>query len=435
MNKNKIILLQKHLNNTIQQLNSVQDEMDCGMIDALTAEVKVTVLRKEILEKKKMLVGEVHVGKRGNPLSMGKFNENKKLYIVKCVDGKQLTSISEEGLLDAMMEHYGLSLASSLVKDIFIRSLERYERKHPDKSKTIYNYKLDYKHFIDKDFADRDIRKITKDWLEDYTLSLIRTKNLKVSALKNFKTLLNLIMEQAICDGFIHENIAKEIKVKSYISYCDQSLAHRKTEDVLFSESELEIIFNDMWNKIERYYSPYAYAVLLHAELGCRPDELICLKWDDVDLENGYISIERQQIEERTPKQSFRVVEYTKNERGVSMGGRIVPLSTKAIEVLQKLKSKKEELGIVSEWIFTNKNGKLLKKKGYFDFNNDLNKKYGFRVHGSYAFRRGLSARLERAGIEPSERAAILGHSVETNLRHYTFAKPDYLSRVKNALG
>lgn len=42
---------------------------------------------------------------------------------------------------------------------------------------------------------------------------------------------------------------------------------------------------------------------------------------------------------------------------------------------------------------------------------------------------------MEEAGIEPSERAAILGHSVETNLKHYTFAKPKYLDRVRAALG
>ena len=435
MNRNKILSLRKSLNETINQLGAVQEELACGMLDLLTAEAKVEILKKEILEKKKLLISEVHIGKRGNALSMGKYNESKGLYIVKCSDGKQVTSVSEEGLLDALMEHYGLSLDSPFVKDIFARAIERYERKHPDKSKTIYNYNLDYKNFISKDFAGRDIRRITKDWLEDYTLSLIRTKNLKVSALKNFKTLLNLIYEQAICDGFIHENVAKEIKIKSYISYCDQFLAHRKTEDVLFSESELEVIFNDMWEKIERYYCPYAYMVLLHNELGCRPDELICLKWSDFDLFEGFVCIERQQIEERTPKQSFRVVEYTKNEKGVSQGGRIVPLSTKAIEVLQKLEIKKKEFGIVSEWLFTNKDGELLKKKGYFDFNNEIHKKYGFKVHGSYAFRRGLSAKLESKGIPPSERAAILGHSVETNLKHYTFAQADYFSRVRSAMG
>jgi len=283
-------------------------------------------------------------------------------------------------------------------------------------------------------FANKDIRKVNKDWLEDYTLTLVQEKNLRVSALKNYKTLLNIIFEQAISDDFVNENIAKAVKVKDYTPYCNQSLAHRKTEDVLYSEKELEIIFNDMWDKIERYYCPYAYMVLLHAELGCRPDELVCIKWCDIDFVNGFVSIERQQLEKRHP-QSFYVVEYTKNEKGVSKGGRIVPLSTRAIYILKKLETNKKELSITSEWLFSDKDGTLLKKKGYFDFNNALYKKYGFRVHGSYAFRRGLSANLESKGIPPSERAAILGHSVETNLKHYTFAKSDYLDRVKTAMG
>ena len=105
------------------------------------------------------------------------------------------------------------------------------------------------------------------------------------------------------------------------------------------------------------------------------------------------------------------------------------------LKFCRNLKNTKKQLGIESEWLFTDKEGNLLKKKGYFDFNVQLHKKFGMKVSGSYAFRRGISARLEYAGIEPSERAAILGHSVETNLRHYTFAKPDYLERVRVALG
>lgn len=433
--KNAIDLLKRSLANAIQLLGSVQDEEECGMIDSATAKAKVEILKKEILEKKKKLIAEVHIGKRGNPLSMGKYNESKGLFIVKCSDGRQVASVSEEGLLDALMEHYGLSLDSPLTKDIFERAIMKYERKHPDKSKTVYNLKVDFKTFISDDFKKMDIRKVSVDWLEDYTLNLIKKKNLKASALRNYKTLLNLIFDQAISDSFVHENVAKAIKVKSLLQYCDQSLAHRRPEDVLYNDSELDFIFADMWKRIDRYYAPYAYALLLHAELGCRPDELICLKWSDFDFDNGFVSIERQQVEDRLPKQSFRVVEYTKNEKGVSQGGRLVPLSSMAMNVLLRLKSDKEKMGINSVWLFTDKNGNLLKKKGYFDFNTALHKKYGFNVSGSYAFRRGLSARLEQAGIEPSERAAILGHSVETNLKHYTFANPAYLDRVKCALG
>lgn len=435
MDTNRIDALKKSLANTLNLLLDIQTEVSCGILDVLTAKEKENILKKELIEKKRLLIAEVHIGKRGNPLSMGKFNESKGLYIVKCADNIKVSSTTEEGLLDAMIAHYGLSLDSPLVKDVFERAIDRYEKKHPDKSKTVYNYKLDYKGFISKDLGAKDIRKISLDWLEDYTLDMIKSKHLKVSALKNFKTLLNLIYEKAIAEGLLHENVAKGIKVQSLIQYCDQSLAHRKPEDVLYSDSDLEIIFADMWRRIETYYAPYAYAVLLHSELGCRPDELICLKWSDFDLWGKYVTIERQQVEDRYPKQSFRVVPYTKNEKGASKGGRMVPLSTKAIEILQKLKEHKKQLGIESEWLFTDKEGNLLKKKGYFDFNVQLHKKFGMKVSGSYAFRRGISARLEYAGIEPSERAAILGHSVETNLRHYTFAKPDYLERVRVALG
>ena len=217
---------------------------------------------------------------------MGKYNESKHLYIVKCADGKQLTSVSEEGLLDALMEHYGLSLDSPRISDIFNKAIVRYEKRHPDKSKTVYNYKTDYKTFITPAFGRKDIRKISVDVLEEYVFSIVREKELKVSALKNFKTLLNLIYEQAIRDEFVNENIAKLIKVKSLIQYCDQSLAHRKPDDVLYSEKELELICADVREKMERYYSPYSYALLLHVEIGCRPNELICLKWSDVDFEN-----------------------------------------------------------------------------------------------------------------------------------------------------
>jgi len=418
----------------IKRESTVQDEVACGILDAPTAEVMVNILRKEILTKKKLLISEVHVGKRGNALSMGKYNENKGLYIVKCADGKQLTSSSEEGLLDALMEHYNLSFDSPQIKDIFARAIERYERKHPDSNLTIKNYRSDYKRFISTDFSKTDIRRISRDKLEDYILDYVRENRIKVSALRNLKTLLNLIYEQAILDGFIGENIAKSIKPRSLYQYCDQSLAHRRATDVLFTENELTLIFDDMNDRIERYYCPFAFMVLLHVELGCRPDELICLKWTDFDCIEGkdIVYIARQQLEKRNP-QSFYIVEYTKNEKGVSKGGRMVPLSTNAKAILEKLRKQKEELGIESEWLFSNKEGVLLKKKGYFDFFNALKKKHGLKL-SSYAFRREFNYRLEKANVPVSYRAAVSGHSPETNLKNYTFAGHDLLDVVSNAL-
>ena len=37
-------------------------------------------------------------------------------------------------------------------------------------------------------------------------------------------------------------------------------------------------------------------------------------------------------------------------------------------------------------------------------------------------------------GITVADRAAMLGHSIETNLRHYSFAQKDYLDNVRAIL-
>ncbi len=432
----RIHFLRRNIFDLLSQLSTIQAEVECGMLDVDTAKAKVEIMRKEIIEKKKRLIQEVHVGKRGNTLSMGAYNANKGLFVVKCTDGKKVSSTTEEGLLDAMMEHYGLSLDSPLVKDVWLRAIEKYIHRHPGKSKTVYNYQNDYNSFISTDFAQKDIRRVTVEWLEDYLLSLTTDKELKVTALRNCKTLLNLIFQEAISEGFITKNIAKEIKTKGLTQYCDQSLAHRKSEDVLYNDEENNAIESDMWRRINgRFTSFYPYAVLLHMEIGWRPAALICLKWSDIDFQENLVTIERQQVEDRLPKQSFRIVEYTKNEKGCSQGGRAMALSTKAIKVLRKLKADKEAMGIKSEWLFSDKDGDVLKKKGYFDFVTALHKKMDTKVHGSYAFRRGVNARMEEAGVEPSIRATAMGHSIETNLKYYTFAKPKYLDKVRAALG
>lgn len=204
---------------------------------------------------------------------------------------------------------------------------------------------------------------------------------------------------------------------------------------MLYTDSEMQAVEDDMWRRINgRFTSLYPLATLLHMEIGCRPDELICLKWSDVDFENGVLCIERQQVEIRKPKLNYLVVDYTKNEKGVSNGGRFVPFTDKAVIVLRKLREVKETQGLVSDWLFSDREGNVLRKKGYFDFQTGLKGKFPFVTKSSYVFRRGLSSRMEQAGIEVTVRAAVLGHSPDTNLHNYSFAVPEYLTKAKAAL-
>lgn len=430
----KLDVLKKSLYGSIEQLESLQEEALCGMIDNQTAKAKVEILRKEIKEKKLRVIEEVHRGKRGNLLSMGSYNEKRGLYFVKCADGKIISAKDEDGLLDALMKHYGLSLDSPLVKDVYARAIARYEQKHPNKDRTVVNFGYDFNRYVTEEFGQKDIRKVSRDFLECYSLELVSHK-IKKSSLTAYKTLLNLIYNQAIYEGLLNQNLAKEISIKELACYCDQSLSHRKPADLLYSESEDEAMNKYMRNRIEeKFYDPYAFMALFQKEFGIRPDEDICLKWSDFDLEQGLISVERQQIEHRKPKRWFEVVDYLKNEKGESVGGRVIPLSTNAIHLYHELKAIKEKEGIESEWLFTKKDGTLLRKSDYSDFLLDACKALGIKSKGSYAFRRAFNSKMEKNGIPASERALIMGHSIPTNLNNYSFGQVDYLDRVRLAL-
>jgi len=101
--------------------------------------------------------------------------------------------------------------------------------------------------------------------------------------------------------------------------------------------------------------------------------------------------------------------------------------------ILNELKEKQKKLGIHSEWVFAKENGDWITTGGYYE---SLYKicvdKLKLNLSNNHAFRIALNSYvLIPMGIEAPERARILGHSVETNLKHYTFSRDkEYLYEV-----
>ena len=59
----------------------------------------------------------------------------------------------------------------------------------------------------------------------------------------------------------------------------------------------------------------------------------------------------------------------------------------------------------------------------------------GLKAFGNHAFRRSFNSNvLIRNGIPETTRAKLLGHSVETNLRHYSYENREYLDEVRKIL-
>ena len=105
-------------------------------------------------------------------------------------------------------------------------------------------------------------------------------------------------------------------------------------------------------------------------------------------------------------------------------------------EILNELKNIQQQLGIKSDWIFCNKAGDWIKIRGYISALRKVTLGLGFPITNNHAFRMALNSYvLIPKGLEAPERAKLLGHSVETNLRYYTHARSDeYLKELKHIL-
>ena len=81
--------------------------------------------------------------------------------------------------------------------------------------------------------------------------------------------------------------------------------------------------------------------IRLHAEIGCRPGELCAIRWKDIKTPSGNqespsLHIHAQIKENGSEKKRYEYVPVTKNEKGISRGGRYFPLTQKMMDILRK---------------------------------------------------------------------------------------------------
>ena len=96
-------------------------------------------------------------------------------------------------------------------------------------------------------------------------------------------------------------------------------------------------------------------------------------------------------------------------------------------DLLSELKELQKQKGIVSEFVFCHENGEWIKTDAYITCLRRLLRSMGYDITNNHAFRMSLNSNIldAKLGLTAAKRAELLGHSVETNLKYYTFATKD----------
>ncbi len=87
-----------------------------------------------------------------------------------------------------------------------------------------------------------------------------------------------------------------------------------------------------------------------------------------------------------------------------------------------------------SKYLFHHPDGSQIQKDNYSRYLRRVCKKLGITTTHNHAFRVAYNARLIEAKVDGNERCLVLGHSKQTNERHYSFSDKRRVGVVRNKL-
>ena len=146
------------------------------------------------------------------------------------------------------------------------------------KTSTINNYHGRLKKWLPRDFIEKYLEDIK---IHDVHELIFETVGEKASPYCQ-KTLLKMIkriLEMAVEEGILPRNPALSVQVK----------VHKPQQKVLNSK-EATTLLNEAFNCNHRFYKVWAFALMT----GMRSGEMFALCWQDIDLETGFISVNKQ---------------------------------------------------------------------------------------------------------------------------------------------
>jgi integrase len=324
-------------------------------------------------------------------------------------------------------------------KEVFELALDEKVRTENPKEKTIDDYRFSFDRFIDENFANIDITQITPSMVKEYLQKITQEIKPTKKSFYKFKGVLNLVFNYAADPehGLIKTNPVPKNN-RPYVKNCVEHSS--RPEDKAFQPHEIELIKQHLWKRInELKYDVNGYAILFSIETGVREGEIPSLKWADISPDRIHIHSQQNDVI-KDGKKIFYYNPTTKNEKGLSKDGRYIPLTQNTGKILRHLKTKQTALGINSEWVFAKENGDWITTASYAEALYYLCKGNSSRgttglnlkLSNNHAFRMALNSYVFiPMGLTVTERAMLLGHSVQTNIQFYSFSKSaDYNDEI-----
>lgn len=324
--------------------------------------------------------------------------------------GKCLRKSSLDDLEKSIVDFYSSEKELSF-KDVYLQWRSVQDELVTNNS--IYRYNTDYKRFFEnKEFEKRQIETITEDDLKVYFCKTIIDNKLNKTSFKHLYGYVKCTFDKAYREEKINKNPMLFLQCKQFYKYCEE--IEKPIEKSIIGKEDFKLLLQRLkQDHIEKPDYIPSYAVEFSSLTGMRVAEIVALKWSDIDDNNSMFHIRRSEKYDRIKKVYY--IDKTKNKKN-----RVFPIDAEIDKFFKNLKKIEMKYGFLSEYIFSNENGRLHAPVVSSCIKNKC-KQIGITERGIHAFRKTLNSTMRVNGVSDVVASSLLGHSSEVNRQYYTF--------------
>lgn len=288
----------------------------------------------------------------------------------------------------------------------FIEHSKAYKR-----AGTIQNYESIYTfYFRDSRLFEMPLKAIKKADIEAFCIDCISIKPLKM---RYWKSILGVISQV-----FIYADLPNPTKNLRLSPNLFIPATHKRECKKAFSLSEKERLKNLAIEYAKRYQEPRYLGIILTFCIGVRVAELCALKWSDI--EDDILHVQREIIDRGTG-----IVDSTKTPSG----DRYIPLNSKALDTLKRIKDLNTIKGITSDFIFVGIDGEYAKPYNFDKMIRRLERRLGFtEIKSMHDIRRTFATELYQNGVSVKQIQKLMGHSNIAQTYAYIMALDEPIS-------
>lgn len=196
------------------------------------------------------------------------------------------------------------------------------------------------------------------------------------------------------------------------------------------SEKKIEIFETFEQQKIENYClfsKPNYIGIVLCLYTGIRIGELLALTWEDIDLENKIISINKSLSILKIKGSSSKHIDKPKTKSSV----RIIPIPKQLIPFIKKIKKTSQ-----SKYLISTRNNEMVDIRSYQRSFEAMQKRLNIKYRNFHSLRHTFATRALELGMDVKTLSEILGHNNATvTLNRYTHSLLEYKKEMINKLG